>query len=240
MLDAIQIDPQDRSAWEPRLWPHRETVAVSPDDENDALRVLSRIPGATLVIADAKIDTPPAGQAPSGVSVSQPLHSFLNGLAASLEYWPAPSRVTDSRLHESVIGGFTAEIAGRDARIAAAQTALADAEATVEKAQLGEIVREAELREAQAQLNAAEAARELTQIEKEQEGADNEVRTADTAISELDPRVKQVEKDLVKALADKDNHDQQVAHARDLLKFSEDTARQRKNDHDEAVRRREA
>ena len=112
VLDAIQIDPQDRSAWEPRLWPHRETVAVSPDDENDALRVLSRIPGATLVIADAKIDTPPAGQAPSGVSVSQPLHSFLNGLAASLEYWPAPSRVTDSRLHESVIGGFTAEIAG--------------------------------------------------------------------------------------------------------------------------------
>ena len=240
MLDVIQIDPPARPAWEPRLWPHREAVAVGPDDEHGALSVLSRIPGAMLVIADAAIGTSPGGETPAGVSVSEPLYSFLHGLAATLEFRPEPDRVTDSRLNEATLGGFTAEIAGRRARITAAETALSGAEDAEKKARLRETSRTTELSEAQAQLRAAEAEQELAQIGQEQDSVDEEVRTADGAISELGPQLEEAEADLIQALADKNSHDQQVTHARDLLKFAEDTAGQRKKGHEDALRRKDA
>lgn len=187
VLDVIQLDRDARAAWEPRLWPHRGAVAVAPQDEDLALIVLADIPGAALVIADDRIDAPVTGPMPPGVHATQQLSAFLAGLAATLEYRDDPDRVTDQRLRESILGGFTAEIAGRNARIAAAETTLNAARAALTAARQRESARDTESKEAQAQLRAANAVRELGDIEAGQRALDEEVATVDKAAAELAP-----------------------------------------------------
>ena len=240
VLDVIQLDQDARAAWEPRLWPHRGAVAVAPQDEDLALIVLADIPGAALVIADDRIDAPVTGPMPPGVHATQPLSAFLAGLAATLEYRDDPDRVTDQRLHESILGGFTAEIAGRNARIAAAETTLNAARAALTAARQRESARDTESKEAQAQLRAANAVRELGDIEARQRTLDEEVAMVDKAAAELAPLLSKAQDALVKALADKTNHDQQVEHARERLMFAGQAAAQRQHNHEEAVRRQDA
>jgi hypothetical protein len=175
-----------------------------------------------------------------GVRATQPLYSFLTGLTECLEHQGEPDRVTDQRLRESTIGGFAAEIAGRHARIAAAETVLGTARAALDAAQRRESARKTELTEAQAQVHAAEGTHELAAIESQQRTLAELLKAVDEALGDLGPQLKRARDDLIQVLADKASHDQQVAHARDLLKFAEDTAGQRQREHDEAVRKKDA
>jgi chromosome segregation ATPase len=138
-----------------------------------------------------------------GVRATQPLYSFLTGLTECLEHQGEPDRVTDQRLRESTIGGFAAEIAGRHARIAAAETVLGTARAALDAAQRRESARKTELTEAQAQVHAAEGTHELAAIESQQRTLAELLKAVDEALGDLGPQLKRARDDLIQVLADK-------------------------------------
>lgn len=167
LLDAVELDPAARAAWEPRLWPHRHAVIVAPGDERRALDVLARLPGAELVIADAPLGTMPEAP-PEGVRCTAPLVGFLRGLHQRHPHLPIPDRVVDLALGRAVLGGFEDEIAGRTARLARAEAQLESAQAFHAEASRRHYLAELKVETAEADLAAARTAARLDEIAEEE------------------------------------------------------------------------
>jgi hypothetical protein len=168
VLDAVELDPSARAAWEPRLWPHRHAVAVAPADEQPALQVLASLPGVELVVADGPLGNAPT-LLPDGVRSRQPLAGFLRRLAQRHPHLPAPDRAGDPALGRAVLGGFATEIAGRAARLARAEALLASAEHELAQARSRDDLARLRIQSAEADLAAARAAQRLDEIAQEQQ-----------------------------------------------------------------------
>jgi chromosome segregation protein len=119
LLDSVTCS--DRAV-EPLLWPYRDAVVVAPEDLEQALRALSTTPWAMIVSGDEDLEQPSLAEAPPAA------RGFLARLAARATAATDPERAIDEELGLTVIAGDEA-LAGRSARVRAAQKRVAEAEA---------------------------------------------------------------------------------------------------------------
>ncbi|MER6824657.1 chromosome partitioning protein ParA [Streptosporangium sp. NPDC000563] len=121
LLDVIQLNPDQRRSWEPRLIPYRGAVVVLRGYVDRAQEMLAGRSGATmLVIAD-----PPRAHAPThsnNLPVSADrrfdLTTFLTAMVDRAGTHPAEIDVTAGVI---VVGEFAEPLTGRAARIASAR-----------------------------------------------------------------------------------------------------------------------
>ncbi|MGW2157558.1 chromosome partitioning protein ParA [Nonomuraea sp. NPDC001699] len=121
LLDVVQLNPDQRRSWEPRLVPYRGAIVVPRGLADKALEKLAGRPeAATLVIAD-----PPRPHAPTH-STSLPasadkrfdLTTFLTAIVDRAGTQPAEIDVAAGVI---VVGEFAEPLTGRAARIASAR-----------------------------------------------------------------------------------------------------------------------
>lgn len=171
LADTLSIDDPVRHWWEPVIHPWLSAVVVPPDDLDRAASAVAHLPGTILVAADAPFaaddDLAPPGALPLGLNAGVPISGFLTALADRHGHRDNPPRAVDTATGVIVVGSFEAAIAGRQARIAAAQCVLDEALEMAAKLQLE--VRRATLIEEQAitALRQAEAGEKLARDDKE-------------------------------------------------------------------------
>lgn len=189
LLDAVELDPMARVAWEPRLWPHRHAIVVAPGDEGRALDVLASLPGAELIVADAPLDTRPEAP-PEGVRCTVPLAEFLHGLQQRHPYLPRPDRAEDPALGRAVLGGFEGQVAGRAARLARAESRLESARHLNTEADRRHYLSGLEVETADADLAAARAAARLDEIALEEGELRSRLPALDDALASAEAEEK--------------------------------------------------
>ncbi|MFF0148540.1 putative nucleic acid-binding Zn-ribbon protein [Amycolatopsis sulphurea] len=121
LLDVVQLDPDQRHIWEPRLVPYRDAVVIPRGHAGQAQEKLAGRPGsATLVVAD-----PPRTHAPTQ-STSLPASADMRFdlttfLTTILERTGAQPAEVDVAAGVIVVAEFAEPLTGRAARIAAAR-----------------------------------------------------------------------------------------------------------------------
>jgi chromosome segregation protein len=116
LLDSVALTPDQRPAWEPRLYPYREAVVVAAADAGQARALLADLPGSTVVLADPA-DGAPADTTANDLPASPkdlPLNGFLARLASRAG---DPAETTDAPAGVWVAGGFASPLTGHAARI---------------------------------------------------------------------------------------------------------------------------
>jgi hypothetical protein len=120
LLDIVQLNPDQRSSWEPRLVPYSGAVVVPRAHAAEAQGKLIGRSGAMLVIAD-----PPRTQAPThdtdmpaSADTRFDLTTFLTAIADRAGTAPADVDVAAGVI---VLGEFDEPLTGRAARIGAAR-----------------------------------------------------------------------------------------------------------------------
>lgn len=124
LLDAVEIEPAARDAWEPRLHPWRDAVCVHADQQSSALTALAEVPGAVLISGEDD------GDLPAGLRTAPAAaRPFLAELAARVIAAPDTTvTVTDPGLHVSIIGGFPHPTTGRSQLVASLRRRFGDAQ----------------------------------------------------------------------------------------------------------------
>lgn len=210
LLDEITLDTEVRHVWEPRLWPYRNTIVVGPSkDDNAALTLLADTPGAEVLVADGPLHERP-GELPRGVSATVPVAAFLFAIERRTEFRPAPDRGVDIELDISVLGGFTKEVAGRVARIAAAEAALLRAAEWLTEKKAAEAQARRLLAAATELLDAARAVEELERIASRESELNNRIAELDDQLATLDEAVAEATQAWVDARAANQGHEQQI------------------------------
>ncbi|MBB5912179.1 hypothetical protein BJY24_001046 [Nocardia transvalensis] len=210
LLDEITLETAVRPHWEPRLWPYRNTIVVSPGkDEDDALILLAGSPGAEVLTADGPLNRQPA-ELPDGVSATVPVAGFIRTLERRTEFRPDPDRAVDAELGVSVQGGFTDEIAGRAARIASAEIELFSATQQLTTRKDAEEYARLSLEAAQDTLAAAQAVQELEQLETQEAELTEQISDLDTQLATLNTAVEDTQNVWVNARAASQGHEQQI------------------------------
>lgn len=205
LLDEITLAPHARAAWEPRLWPHRHAVVVSPGHEAEALTYLAEAPGATVVVADGPLDG--ARSEPyDGVVARVPISRFLAELESRTDVRSAPDRAIDARLGETVVGGFPQEIAGRAARIAAAEAEMTAASELLEEMRTAERAADLIVESATEALVAAEAVSELEHIATAEQALHGELGELAEDLAGLHIKAQEAETKRIDAAAAVKNH----------------------------------
>lgn len=165
LLDVVQLDPDQRRIWEPRLVPYRGAVVVPRMHADRAQQTLAGRSGAVLVVADPPRAQGPVASAdlPASADARFDLTSFLTVLAERGGDEPVQVDVAAGVI---VLGDFGKPLTGRAARIASARAAhrekvdlLTDAEKLVGTARLT-------LSRATARADAAEAGAEADATEQ--------------------------------------------------------------------------
>jgi hypothetical protein len=238
LLDEITLEPWARGVWEPRLWPYRNMIVVGPDDEDHVLRLLADTPGAQFLLADGPL-TAPATELPDGMTVTIPIGRFLAALDNRAEYRPEPDRSIDVELDASVLGGFVEEIAGRAARIAAAEAALSKAQEVLADKETAEKHAKLLLAAAEDALAAARAVDELKSIATREGELNKQIEELDAQLGTLYSLMEETRRSWVDAQAAKQGHEQQVQLAVGAVEVCERTLselssrlRQREQDRD--------
>jgi hypothetical protein len=223
LLDEITLSAQARPLWEPRLWPHRHALVVSRGDRDAALDTVADLPGTVIVVADGPLDRPPTAL-PTGVSTSVPVAAFLTTLADRTVAAQNPDRVIDAALNEQVLGGFTAEIAGRAARIATAQERLDRAVEAFELADRNQQNTQAALEMADEDLVAAQAAARVEEIEARLGILRGEITAVDGEVKARTRAERQARDASVEASANARSHHEQVRLAEQGVRTAEQEA----------------
>jgi hypothetical protein len=176
VLDVVNPDPETRDAWEARLWPWRDAVAVPGKRLAEAARYLtSRLPGAQLV------GVPPDPQdRPLSDRGQEAVEDFLTSLGHETASFPGG--ISFPGLNAVVVSGFDPPIAGRDTRVRAAEDRLSTARESLAEAQQAVTVEKSRLKLAEADLEAAHAAARLAKIAAEE-------RELDARLIEIDGRL---------------------------------------------------
>ena len=171
LLDSVELDFVGRRELEPLLWPYRDAVVVEPANADAALTALAGAPWAVMISGPSEAELPVGvTRCPSGA------RQFLSTLAFRGHAHDNPARVSDSELTLTVLAGQDA-LTGRDARVRAAQSRVAQASASLA---------EAAGRHERAELVAGEAADELQRAEAAAAlpGADEALAQAERQINE--------------------------------------------------------
>ncbi len=209
LLDEITLASEARASWEPRLWPHRHAVVVGPDDETAALGLIGTFPGISVVVADAPLTALPL-RLPEGVTADVPVARFLNTLEARTDFATAPERAVDPALGEAVIGRFDEEIAGRAARVAAAERNVRRTTDQLAEARIAERTAGLALEAAREALGAAEAAAELDSLTEEEGELQAAIAELDTTLETLHAAVEEAQTAWLAAATAVQSHQLQV------------------------------
>ncbi|MBW8482542.1 chromosome partitioning protein ParA [Actinomadura sp. PM05-2] len=177
LLDAVELDPAARDAWETALWPYREAVAVAAPDLDAAAAALRDLPGSMIV--------PTGGDTalPDGVRSDLPLGGFL---AALRDGGPALA----------IVGGFPEPVTGREARLRAAHTALDDARTALADARRRADDAAADVALAARRLAGARAAADLATVQEQITGLRARLAELAAGESRLGPRLGAAEQNL--------------------------------------------
>ena len=121
LLDVVQLNPDQRRNWEPRLVPYRGAVVVPRGHADRAREKLAGRPGvATLIIADQPRTHAPAHS--TGLPVSADTRfDITTFLTAIVDRAGAQPTEIDLAAGVIVVGEFAEPLTGRAARIAAAR-----------------------------------------------------------------------------------------------------------------------
>ncbi|MGW2310785.1 chromosome partitioning protein ParA, partial [Actinomadura luteofluorescens] len=119
LLDAISLNNQQRSMWEPALWPYREAAVVDADDLESASTLLADVAGSILIAANLPASAPP-DSLPGNANPHYDLGGFLAALDSRITARNEPARVHDDA-GIVIVGGFPEPVIGRATRIAAAR-----------------------------------------------------------------------------------------------------------------------
>jgi len=160
LLDQLHVDEAARPEWEPRLAPWKDAVVVEPEHADRARRVLhTALPGAQIIPSDVEQE-----RLPQGIHSTVNVAHFLATLHQRLTPTTDGAGVLDQALTLTVTGGFTAPLAGREARLQQARDDLAAAQGDAATATQALTAATAALTLAKAQHAAAQAAEELERL----------------------------------------------------------------------------
>jgi hypothetical protein len=209
LIDEITLAAEARTAWEPRLWPHRHAVVVAPDETERALAAVAGLPGGVLVIADGPLNQTVTGL-PHGITAGVPVAGFLTALAERTNIAAEPDRAVDATLGEHTLGGFTAEVAGRAARVDAARARVLETDQAVQAALRAEQNAKAEQEIAREDLAAAQAAARIVEIDVQLPTLQAEMVVLDGKVAESSIAEEQARETSVQASANAKSHHEQV------------------------------
>ena len=162
------LDEADGRRLEPLVWPYRDAVVVAQESLRDAVHALRERPWSVIV---SGVPTAP----PSGVTSCPPAASqFLSALADRSDSDRDPVRSRDSQLGVTIIAGCE-PIAGRDARVRAAERALERAQQSAQTARSERDHRQLALEQSVAEHQRALAAAALPDAASAQHAAETEL-----------------------------------------------------------------
>jgi hypothetical protein len=210
LLDSVVLAPDQRAAWEPRLYPYREAVVVAAGDAAQARQLLSGLPGSTLVLAD-ETSAVTEVTLPSSATQDLPVTGFLASLAARAGD-PDEAIDTDSRVW--VAGGFASPLTGHAARVdqarmrmEAAAAKLAEAEESVQHAR-GQVT------VARGRVTAAGAAERAARLQQDIAGLRDSLGDLAAQRAELEPEVRAARQQHAEMLAAVQTRTQQADRLR--------------------------
>lgn len=227
LLDAVSLHPTARTVWEPRLWPYRDAVCIAAGDEQPAAASLAAagLSGTILVQADADLDAT-AGELGGGVSSTIPVAGFVAALAATHEVWTDPDRARNVTVGHVVLGGFDTEIAGRAARIAAAQTEVERAAVVLTATRHAEHLADLAVQATTAALAAAQAVADLAELNAQEQHYQTILAAVAPELARRDADQAQAREDYITAHAAALNHQQKITLADAHLQTCDEAQRQ--------------
>lgn len=202
--DVVDITDAGRGLWDALLSAWQDALVVDLGDVSKAVRALADLPG-TVLIAGHAADVP----LPEGVA-DAPVHArpFLASLAAGANL--DEQVITVAAVPHRIVGGYSAPQVGRDARMAAAQAAVAIETAERDRVEKDHGREAAEVTAIEGELAAARAASErreladalgkargrLAQAEADREALRPGWDAADNAVTVAEGRLSAQEHDL--------------------------------------------
>ena len=219
LLDSVTVDDGARGRWEPRLWPHRSAIVVAPEHHDAAVAALAAVPGASLVVADGPLGS--GGAELDGAGATLPVARFLASLSERTRHADDPARAVDPLLAETTFGGFPSPVAGRAARVAAAQGAVDEAAAAAAAARNAERAARLLADEAEAQLAAARAVDALAGLAAEETRLLAERAVAGAVLADVAALLAPAKAAYLEAATVSRNHADQVALAAELVRVRE-------------------
>ncbi|MEU5990376.1 hypothetical protein ABZ806_15520 [Spirillospora sp. NPDC047418] len=187
LLDIVEPDPESRDAWEARLWPWRDAVAVPEERLSEAGDHLAfRLPGAQLV----GVPSDPWGR-PLATRGQESVTDFLARLSQQTDTHPGGVAFPD--LNAVVVSGFDPPVAGRNSRVRAARDRLSRARELLKDAQRAVLVEENRLKLAESNLETAHAAARLAEVSAEEKELDEKLIDIDGRLGTLSERQEPVE-----------------------------------------------
>ncbi len=209
LLDSVVLEPAQRAAWEPRLYPYREAVVVAGADAGQARKLLTDLPGSTLVLAGQA--TPDAPGLPASAAADLPIAGFLASLAGRAG---DPAEATDTAARVWVAGGFASPLTGHAARVEkasdrvrAAADRLREAEQAVQNARR-------QLAVARGRIAAANAAQQAEDLWQEIAGLRESLGDLAGQRAELEPAVRAARQQHAEMLAAVQTRTQQADRLR--------------------------
>jgi hypothetical protein len=245
LLDIVELDSEQRAAWEPRLVLYREAAVVPRDQADRAAGLLSGLPGSTLILADAparaKAGAAKAGAAKAGsvkraatdLPVScDPRFDLTGFLTVIGQRAGSGSGEADAEAGVLTLGGFAEPIAGRAGRVLAAQQAHRRVAEQLDRAGRSLATVQKDLALAEERRNAAQAAEQATGIQQRIDGLRKENAARADERDGLEPLLASAENAYATALGGKQAREEKIANLRGergRLRASQDKTGQQKD-----------
>ncbi|WP_333744876.1 hypothetical protein [Streptomyces ardesiacus] len=239
LMDQLQLEESVRAQWEARLWPWRDAVVVPCGQAERAREILRGLPGAQVVAADPADGTGSGGGAlPPGVRSGRALAGFFGTLQERTTALDDPPAAYDAGLSLTVVGGFQAPIAGRDARVAQAVAHRRRYEEEVSTAAEGLAAAESEFEVTEIEHKAAVAARDLAALEEQASALDEAIAEADDKTTAARSAEEERHDAWEQAQNDLTTHAQAVTTAKLTRDAAAKTYKERAKEHTALVRAR--
>jgi len=246
LFDVLDLAPEQRPVWEPRLAVYRSAVAVPAADVDAARKALEGMPGAVLVLADAPGAGPVPGPAsgddlPAVSDARFGLRRFLGALADRAHRADAGSNAgsasgadgsdVDPAAGVVVLGGSSVPLTGRTARITLATARHEDAGSLLAELDVDLSRARARLQTATERVAAAAAATRAVDVAQQVDQLRETAARLETDRERLQPALRSAETAHTEALGDRKARQDRiqslrgdVARARDELRAADDLA----------------
>lgn len=207
LLDVIELGPDQRTVWEPRLALYRDAAVVHRDQAVPASQHLAALPGSMLVLAGE----PPAERTP-GLPVSADARFDLTGFLTAIGQRAGGS--VDDQAGVILVGGFAEPLTGRAGRVLAARQAHVE---SIERLRAAEGVVESvkkNLSRAEKRVHAAAAARQADEIQQQIDGLRKLNAGREQERETLEPLLAAAENAYASALGGKQAREERIANLR--------------------------
>ncbi|HEY2575974.1 MAG TPA: chromosome partitioning protein ParA [Streptosporangiaceae bacterium] len=211
LLDVIELAPDQRAVWEPRLALYRDAAVVHRDQASAASQLLGDIPGSMLILATKPPADGTSGDLPAGSDTRFDLTGFLTTMDQRAG---SAAEVIDDQAGVILLGGFPEPLTGRAGRILAARQAhvesmeqLSSAEGRVDSVRKN-------LNRAEKRLQAAAAAQQSDEIQQQIDDRrkQNAVRSREREV--LEPLLAAAENAYASALGGKQAREEKISNLR--------------------------